>query len=161
MYAQLLKWTTVGLCAAVVLLVVACSAPTPVVSHGGPVKDHVSFVDALRAKGLTVAIVESVEQPFLRGKGTTLRVSGGSLTQAAELQSFNYDDTDLRTDGLKAATEDASQIEPTGNPKTMRINWIAPPHFFRKERVIVIYLGSDASALAVLTELLGPQFAGK
>ena len=43
----------------------------------------------------------------------------------------------------------------------MRISWIAPPHFFRKERVIVLYLGTDAKVLAVLTELLGAQFAGR
>ncbi len=139
----------------------ATGAATPIVSHGGPVKDHVSFVDALRAKGLTVEIVGSIEQPFLRAKGTSLRTSGGNLKQPAELQSFNYDDTDLRTDGLKAAAEDAAQIEPDGNPKTMRISWIAPPHFFRKERVIVLYVGSDSTVLALLTELLGPQFAGK
>ncbi len=138
----------------------AAGAATPIVSHGGPVKDHVSFVDALRAKGLTVEIIGSIEQPFLRAKGTGLRVSGDNLKQPAELQSFNYDDTDLRTDGLIAASEDASPIGPDGNPKTMRINWIAPPHFFRKERVIVIYLGSDANMLALLTESLGPQFAG-
>jgi hypothetical protein len=139
----------------------APGAATPVVSHGGPVKDHVSFVDALRAKGLTVEVVGSIEQPFLRAKGTTLRVSGGNLSQPAELQSFNYDDTDLRTDGLKAAADDATQIEPDGNPKTMRISWIAPPHFFHKERVIVLYLGSDANVLAILNDLLGAQFAGQ
>ena len=139
----------------------APGAVTPIVSHGGAVKDHVSFVDALRAKGITVEIVGSIEQPFLRAKGTTLRVSGGNLSQPAELQSFNYDDTDLRTDGAKAAAEDASQIDASGQPKTMRISWIAPPHFFRRERVIVIYLGSDANMLAPLTELLGPPFAGR
>ncbi len=137
------------------------AATGPIVSHGGPVRDHVSFVDALRAKGLTVEIVGPVEQPFLRGNGTVLRMSGGNLKQVAELQSFNYSGAELGTDGVKAAAEDASQIDANGNPKTMRILWIAPPHFFRKERVIVIYVGSDANTVALLTDLLGPQFAGK
>src|SRR5207237_3671459 len=70
-------------------------ASTPVASHGGPVKDHVSFVDALRAKGFVVEIAGSIEQPFLRAKGTTLRVSGDNFSQPVELQSLNYDDTDL------------------------------------------------------------------
>ena len=156
-----LRWINMVLRGAVMFMVVGCGVTTPVASHGGPVKDHASFVGALRAKGLTVGFVVSVEQPFLLAKGTALRVSGGSLKEPAEVQSFNYDDRDLGTDGLKAAAEDASQIEPNGNPRTARINWIAPPHFFRKERVIVIYLGSDASALALLTELLGQQFAGR
>ncbi len=156
-----LRWIAIIPSGTMLLLVVACGATTPVASHSRIIKDHVSFVDALRAKGLTVDIVGSVEQPFLQVDGTTLHVSGGGLKEPAELQSFNYDDRDLGTDGLKAAAEDANQIELNGNPRTVRINWIAPPHFFRKERVLVIYLGSDANTLALLTELLGPQFAGQ
>ena len=153
-------WITT-LCPIMIGMVGACGAPLPIASHGGSVKDHVSFVDALRGKNYLVAIVGPVDQPFLRGKGTVLRVSGANLKQAAELQSFNYDDTDLKADGPKAADEDTSQIERDGNPKMMHINWTAPPHLFRSERVIAIYLGSDANMLAVLTELLGRQFAGQ
>ncbi|HSH77925.1 MAG TPA: hypothetical protein VLA19_05255 [Herpetosiphonaceae bacterium] len=130
-------------------------------SHGGAVKDHVSFVDHLRDQGLTVEIVSDVQQPFLRGKGTLLRVSGGGIKQAAEIQSYNYDDTDLGTDGVKAAKEDADQIGPNGNPKTAMITWVAPPHFFRKERLIAIYVGDDPAVLKLLSEVLGPQFAGQ
>jgi hypothetical protein len=130
-------------------------------SHGGPVKDHVSFVDHLRGKGLTVEIAGAVEQPFLRAKGTTLRLSGDGIQQPAEMQSYNYDDTDLGTNGVKAAAEDARQIGPDGNPPTSMITWVAPPHFFHKERVIVLYVGSDPAVLKLLTEALGPQFAGR
>ena len=150
-----LRWIWITtLCLVIIGMIVACGAAGPVASHGGPVKDHVSFVDALRVKGLVVVIAGSVAQPFLRAKATALRVSGGALKQTIELQLFNYDDTDLGTDGLKAAAEDASQLDREGNPRTMHISWIAPPHFFRRERVIVIYLGSDADMLALLTELL-------
>ncbi len=145
---------------AVISLAVACSMTTPTASEDGLVKDQASFIDALRGKGLKIDVTGSVEQPFLQAEGTILTVSGGNLKEPAELQSFNYDDKDLGTNGLSAAAEDASQIDPNGNPRTARINWIAPPHFFRKERVIVIYLGRDTNALALLTELLGPAFAG-
>ena len=60
-----------------------------------------------------------------------------------------------------AAEQDASQIEPDGSLKTMMITWIAPPHFFRKDRLIVIYLGADPAVLMILTDALGPQFAGR
>lgn len=153
-------WITM-ICLMAIELSGSCGAVGPVASHGGPFKDHVSLVDALRAKGLVVDIAGTIAQPFLRAKGTTLRVSGGPLKQAAELSSFNYDDTDLRADGLKVAADDADQIDHNGNPRTMRVNWVAPPHFFRRERVIVIYLGSDAKMLAPLLDLLGPQCAGQ
>ncbi|CAA9215999.1 MAG: hypothetical protein AVDCRST_MAG26-316 [uncultured Chloroflexia bacterium] len=65
------------------------------ISHGGSVQDHVTFIDHLRSTGLTVEIVGEVEQPFLLGTGTTLRISGGDLKQPAEIQSYTYDDTEL------------------------------------------------------------------
>lgn len=39
--------------------------------------------------------------------------------------------------------------------------WAAPPHFFRKERAFVLFLGDDPAMLDLLTQLLGPQFAGR
>jgi hypothetical protein len=129
-------------------------------SHGGPVRDHVSFVDNLRSRGVTVEIGRAVQQPFLRPHGTALRLSGGELTQEAVVQSYNYDDTDLGGNAAQAMTEDAARIRPDGSVETAVVEWIAPPHFFRTERLLVLYVGSDATVLKLLTELLGPQFAG-
>lgn len=135
--------------------------PTALPSHGGPIRDHISFVDTLRARGYTVEIADSIEQPFLRGIGTQLRISGGDFAQPVELQSFDYEQDELKSDPLQAAEEDASQIEPSRQPRTMQIEWIARPHFYHKERVIVLYLGSDPQAPALWGELLGPPFVGK
>src|SRR5215472_3491286 len=44
-------------------------------SHGGPVRDHVSFVDNLRAAGYSVSPSGDVQQPFLRPRGTLLQIS--------------------------------------------------------------------------------------
>ena len=132
-----------------------------VASHGGPVRDHVSFVDHLRARGFAVDPIGNVEQPFLQAQGTILRISGGKLTQPAEVQSYDYNDTDFGGNGAGAAEADAQQVGPDGNPRTAIIEWVAPPHFFRKERAFVIYIGDDPAVLEVLTEALGPQFAGR
>ena len=102
-----------------------------------------------------------VQRPFLRPKGTLLRLSGGDLAAPAEVESYNYDDRDLDTNGAAAAQADAAQIQPDGQPKTGSVAWPAPPHFFLKERVLVLYVGSDPTVLARLTDLLGPQFAGQ
>ena len=130
-------------------------------SHGGPVRDHVSFVDNLRAAGYSVSPSGDVQQPFLQARGTLLRISGGDLGAAAEVQSFNYDDRDLGTDGLAAAQADVDQIQPDGQLKTARVTWSGPPHFFHKGRVVVLYVGSDPQLLGELETLLGPQFAGQ
>ncbi len=130
-------------------------------SHDGAIIDHVSFIDKLRNKGCTVTFPGIVQQPFLRGSGTIVQVSGCMLAQSAELQSFWYHTDDLHTDGLRAAEEDARGIDATGQPSGMVVEWAAPPHFFRKERAFVLFLGDDPALLALLTKLLGPQFAGR
>jgi len=129
-------------------------------SHGGPIVDHVSFVDKLRGKRCAVDPSGSVWQPFLRGEGIVLRVSDCTVAQPVELQSFWYHTDDLHTDGLRAAEEDARGIDAAGQPVAMPQDWAAPPHFFRKERAFVLFLGDDPVMLDLLTELLGPQFAG-
>jgi len=138
----------------------ASSGPAAV-SHGGLVRDHVSFVDALRARGVTVAIAGTAAQPFLHGKGTQLRLSGAGLTAPAVVESYNYDQADLGTDPAQAVIDDTSQIGSDGSPKTSKITWVAPPHLYRSERLVVLYVGRDTTIEHLLADLIGPQFAGK
>ncbi len=123
------------------------------ISHGGPVVDHVSFVDALRACGVTVQPGDMIEQPFLRAEGIVLQLRGGGLSQPVEVQSFAYEDS-------ATAAADAAQIGPDGNPPTMMITWIGTPHFFRAERVIVLYVGEDQTTIGLVTDILGLPFVG-
>ena len=139
----------------IALLLTACgTAQGAPHSHGGPVQDQVSLIDALRSKNVTVDITGTVSQPFLSPQsGTTVRLSGGPLTTPADVQLFEYA-------SASAARADATQIRPDGSMATAIIDWIAPPHFFLKGRVMVIYVGSDSAVLSLLESLLGPPFAG-
>ena len=40
------------------------------------------------------------------------------------------------------------------------ITWIDTPHFYKAGKIIVLYIGSDATVLDLLKGALGPQFAG-
>jgi len=124
-----------------------------VVSHGGPVRDHVSLVDNLRGRGLTVVPEAPVSQPFLHAEGTILAVSGPGITPT-RLQSFDYDT-------VQAAAIDAATFGPDGNPRGTSVAWVGPPHLYLKGRVLVIFVGSDPAVTGLLTDLLGPQFAGR
>jgi hypothetical protein len=139
----------------VALLLTACGAAQGPPSHGGPVQDQVSLIDTLRGKNVTVDISGGISQPFLHApSGTIVRLSGGSLTTPADVQLFEYG-------SASAASGDAKQIRPdgSGNANTI-VDWIAPPHFFLKGRVLVIYVGRDQAVLTLLGSVLGPQFAG-
>lgn len=146
---------TLGIAALLVFPIGCTRSIVQTTSHGGPVRDHVSFIDHLRATGFGVAILGEAMQPFLRAdEGTRLGISGGKLEQPVEVQSYQYRDA-------KVAEADAQGITPAGNPRTMQIDWVGPPHFYRRERVIVLYVGTDAAALELLSGVLGPQFAGR
>jgi len=137
----------------VALLLAACGTG-PTQSHGGPVQDQVSLIDALR-KEVTVDITGSVAQPFLHpDSGTSARLSGGALTAPADIQLFEYS-------SATAAGADARLVRADGSgTATMQISWVAPPHFFLRGRVLAIYVGKDPAVLKLLTGHLGSQFAG-
>lgn len=137
----------------IALLLTACG--TVPQSHGGPVQDQVSLIDALRSKNLTVVISGTLSQPFLSPRsGTTVRLSGGRLTTVADLQLFEYG-------SASAAEADARQIRADGSgTATTIVDWVAPPHFFLKGRVLVIYVGNDPAVVSLLSSVLGGQFAG-
>ena len=130
------------------------SATTRATSHGGVVDDQVSLVDNLRQRAVTVEVAGAAEQPFLSVKGTQLRLSGVGLATPVTIESYEYDTA-------AAATQDAEQIDPNGDPKTSKIAWGAPPHFYRAQRLIVLYVGADAATMRLLASLLGPPFVGR
>ena len=148
---------------ALLLTLTGCALP-PTVSHGcdGPARDHVMLVDRLRCAGMRAEIGERVTLPFLRPPGTQLVLSGGGVSGQAELQSFNYDDTDLGTDGRAVSAADAGKFASDGSLRdgSQRIFYRGTPHLFRQDRVLVIYAGDDPAIIAVLTRLIGKQFAG-
>lgn len=120
----------------------------------GSIVDSSDLIDALEICGVTVEFGVGVEQPFLQPDSViALTISGGGLSQPVDLQVFEYDDQ-------AGADSDVKQIGPDGQPPTMMITWIEPPHFFRGERLIVLYLGEDRAVIDLLTTLMGPPFAG-
>lgn len=40
------------------------------------------------------------------------------------------------------------------------VDWIAPPHFYKKGQLIVLYAGVNISVIHILEASLGSQFAG-
>jgi hypothetical protein len=104
---------------------------------------------------VTVDVSGTIAQPFLHpDSGTTVQLSGGTLAAPADLQLFEYGSS-------AAAGADAHQIRADGSgTATTTVDWVAPPHFFLKGRVLVIYVGKDPATINLLTSVLGTQFAG-
>ena len=146
----------------VLLLFGACAPQSQSHSCDGPASDHVMLVDRLRCGAIQVDIGETVTLPSLRPPGTKLLLSGGGISGRAEVQSFNYDDTDLGSDGRAASEADTHKFASDGSlvDHSQRIYYAGTPHLFHRDRVLVIYAGDDKAVLGALTRLLGNQFAG-
>jgi len=133
----------------VATLVVACGSGAPAAdSHGGPVTDYASLVDALRAQGATIEPNGDVSQPFFTVEGQVIGANG------QDIQVFEYADE-------AAADVEAELLAPDGSSVgTTMVTWVGSPHFYAAGRLIVLYVGDGATTLDLLETVLGPQFAG-
>ena len=139
----------------VFLLLTACtgriaaeSSSETVTSNGDVVADQASLIDALRAARATVELGDSVEQPFFAVGGQIL------LVNKTEVQVFEYEAAEVMEVDASLVASDGASVG------TTMINWIAPPHFYKTGRIIVLYLSEDAAILDLLNQVLGVQFAG-
>jgi uncharacterized protein YceK len=112
------------------------------------VEDQADLVATLQASGATVETVEPVTQAFFSPQGSIIKVN------ATDVQLFEYE-------SVGAMEAEASQVAPDGGSiGTSMVTWMDTPHFYKAGRLIVLYVGSDASILNLLENVLGPQFAG-
>lgn len=136
----------------ILVLLGACSPASQqtgtATARGGAVRDYSSLVEHLRSSGLRVKEAGEIAQPFFTPKARVVTVEGD------DLQIFHYGDENT------AATEAGSVAPGGGSAGTHMMSWIAPPHFFRKGSLTVVYLGSNEKVLQALRGLLGQQFAG-
>lgn len=144
-----------------------------------PVYDYKSLIDDLRSAGASVEEHSSptVEQsPFKRdltlsrvvllGSGRRVSVNGETI------HIYEYPDVLAADTEAGFVSPDGYNISvPLGDSRYLgsHYEWVEPPHFFKKGRVIVLYVGldfrgflfgDDPPLVEVLQRALGPQFAG-
>jgi hypothetical protein len=125
-------------------LLAACSGQ-PASAQGFGAEE---FIEALRAQGMDAEKGDPVEQAFFSVIGDSINFDGESV------QVFEYD-------SAETMESDAVLVDADGSPiGTSMINWVATPHFYKKGRILVLYIGDNAETLKLLESVLGPQFAG-
>ena len=128
------------------LTLAICDAQTPA-RPGQTTLDE--FVRGLRAQQVRATIAGAVprsDTPYFSVAATRVQVAG------TDVFVFQYPNGD-------AAAAEAARVTPDGQPSpTARIMWIGKPHFFRKDRIIVLYAGCADNIAGVLTAALGPPF---
>jgi hypothetical protein len=118
---------------------------------------YTDLLAALRSRGATVQESGTASTLTFQGTGHGLGVNG------AEVAAYEYSTTlAAQLDAARVSSDGATfrgGFGPFGG-RAVTVDWIAPPHHYRKGRVIVSYIGSDVALLQLLTSVLGPQFAG-
>jgi hypothetical protein len=115
------------------------------------------FVNDLRQAGATVEVPpnSTVDHGFPI-PGRRIAASG------ADIYVYEF------SNGLEAMKA-ASTVSPSGYSITRtdgittmmrQVDWREPPHFYRRDQLIVIYAGRDAGLKSLLATLLSPPFAG-
>ncbi len=115
----------------------------------GPVTDYASLIDKLRAAGVSVEPAGEVEQPFLSVTGKMIKLYG------EDVQVFQYSSAAAMAAQAAPISRDGSAVG------TRKIFWVGPPHFFTKEKLLVLYVGDNDKVLKSLQAALGQQFAGQ
>jgi hypothetical protein len=113
------------------------------------VTDYASLIAKLRAEGVSVEPAGEVEQPFLSITGKMIKLHGEDVQvfQYPSAAQMEAQATPISSDGMAVGTR--------------KIFWVGPPHFFKKEKLLVLYVGDNDRVLKTLTAALGRQFAGQ
>lgn len=123
------------------------AADSPAANEPG--MDRARLIERLRGAGAPVERAGGAEQPFLSAKGVMIKVHG------EDVQVFQYRNA-------AEADRQAAAVSPDGGTVgTTKVHWVGPPHFYKKGKLLVLYVGDDPKVLKALETVLGRQFAGK
>ena len=112
-------------------------------------RDLTQLITKLSHGGASVVLTkERVPQPFFAVSARIVKINDEAV------QVFEYPRP-------SAVDADAKKVSADGNSiGTSKPNWMAPPHFFKSGKFLVLYVGGNQTVLNVLRAALSSQFAG-
>ena len=138
----------------VVLFFMVLILVTPIVGCSSRVSEIAlnDLITKLEQKGFNV-ISKDEKKEIFQGKRKSL-----SINKNENIDVYLYQTNEKME-------EDSSSIDRGGTSynngkNNADIDWISLPHFFKKDNIIVLYVGENSAILEALEELLGKQFAG-
>ena len=114
----------------------------------------VELMDPLLATGAQVKVTgEVVSEGIFSVDGRVFEVNG------ERVQVMDYGDANALNVEAAGISPDGSSVATHG--QASMVLWVAPPHFFRTDTAIVLYVGDNSEVIEALTSVMGPQFAGR
>ena len=106
------------------------------------------LIQKLDSDGKSPGALEREEPSHMTGTRYILPFGGG------ELELFAYSNEDEAARDLQGVDELGTSVN------GVSFDFGQPPHFFMRDHVIVLYVGSDTGVLSMLERLCGPQIRG-
>jgi hypothetical protein len=106
----------------------------------------------LEFEGAEVEFIDEVSDHGFSVVGKTMDVNG------ERIHVYEFSNKETAEAEAALVSPDGSSI---GREQGVRhINWLEPPHFYQRDRVIAIYVNGKAEVRDWLEAYMGPQFAG-
>jgi len=74
-----------------------------------------------------------------------------------EIIVYSYENSEEMEENASIVNEDASIVN---KEQPIEIEWPKDPHFYKKGKIIVQYIGEDEEIITDLSEIMGKQFSG-
>lgn len=129
----------------------ATPAPTATTSTGA-IDSYDALITSLNASKPEADSDSIITSDILALTGKLVMVG------SQRLQVFEYPDAASAQTAAQQFSRDGAWFQRDGVP--VLVNWIATPHLYRSDRLLVVYVGEDADTLALLNAKLGQPFAG-
>jgi hypothetical protein len=147
-----IRFTVPTVSAVVLIASLACSNPA------GPDEVQITgrvtaLIEALRQQGATVRAMErmSADAHCLSLGAQRLVVNGENV------YAFEYETAEAATRDASTVSSDGSTITATG--RACMPGWTAPPRFYRQDRLMALYVGTNQDLIRTLDGVLGSPFA--
>lgn len=146
--------STVPALSTLALLVSLACSNSPAAPDDTQTTGRVSaLIAALRQRGATVLRMEQMapDSHCLSVGPRRLVVNGENV------YAFEYTSAEAATRDAATISPDASSITPSG--RACSISWTGPPRFYRQDRLIALYVGTNQELIGMLDGILGNAFA--
>lgn len=126
----------------VFLSVVGCTSAVKIDNYD-------DLLNKLESSKLEVETGQDVSQAFFSVGGKIIKVSN------EDIQVFEYPDKSKADADINLISADGGTIG------TNMITWVSDPHFYRTDKMLILYVGINEEIIGLLNEILGLQFAGR
>ena len=124
----------------------------------GAVQTQADLVRELESAGATVALST---EPI---RGADIFAVPGQIffVNGEEITLYVYENAAAAASDAARVSADGFTIELPADSEggEVAVDWINPPHFYRLDNLIALYVGTDESTLTLLESVLGVPFAG-